>query len=110
MSKPIKLNILPNSLCMTSTDGVEAMALNYCDPALAYLFLVTIVRHIEGERPVTSMFHVIAPDGDEAISQVSSCAFPGGPGPVLTGEQRASLECSAVRIPVYIRGWGHQTF
>lgn len=87
----------------------------------AGLYLVTLTRqiafpdfrapdHMVKCHPAVSMYHVIAQNEKGAIAQVENLAFPEEQCAVLSAEQRANLTATAIRLPLYLRGWSTQTF
>lgn len=107
--------LVNQSLCMaldldnyrTPFVGIQAYGSDINSVDMAHLYLVTVCRKIEGEHPVISHFYCIAQDEQQAIEQVDSNAFPELPD---SYEECKTLECTAVRIPFQIRGWGRQVF
>lgn len=100
-----------SSLCMAEdeTYGMH-IALDRTHIDKAGLYFVTLTRKREGRYPSVTNHYVIAPDEKEAIEQCQSLAFPESNESILSAENKAQLTASATRIPVMIRGWGHQTF
>lgn len=101
-----------SSLCMAEDEnrGMH-IALDRTNVDKAGLYLVTLTRQRGGFYPAVSNYYVIAPDEKEAIEQCQALAFPEhGESTLGNPEHKAQLTASAVRIPVMIRGWGHQTF
>jgi hypothetical protein len=103
---PIKK--LSHGLHMGWRDHEFFLALN--EEKQAYLFLVTLTRNREDRDAVVSQYHVIAESEEGAIAQVEKLAYPEHRGCCLEPEQLKNLTATATRIPMYIRGWGTQTF
>jgi hypothetical protein len=94
-----------------SGDHGMHIALDRANLDKAGLYLVTLTRKREGFYPAVTSCYVIAPDEKEAIEQCQALAFPESNESILGNpDNKALLTASAVRIPVMIRGWGHQTF
>ena len=66
------------------------------------LWLVTVkVPMGKKNRPASCTFHVLAEDAEGAISQVNHDEF---------GDDTNEKTAKAVRLPLYIRGWGLHEF
>ena len=105
----MKYKNLPSSLRMASNESnVASLVIRDGDNTVeAKLFMVSLTRPRQGRSPIVSQYFVIAEDGDGAIAQVADNAFPECD---YAYDLRDSLECSAVRVPLHVRGWGNDTF